>query len=138
MKLANDAAESEALRQQEVVAALQNELSKQERKRQRLFDAFEEGVYDSNEFIERKQIVNSAIDELKKQIQAAKSAIPESVDYREKIVKLHEMLDCINATDIDPKTKNAVLKSFIDYIDYDVEDYGRGKGGKPLLHIHLK
>lgn len=48
------------------------------------------------------------------------------------------MFDCINAPDIDAKSKNNTLKSFIDYIDYDVEDYGRQKGGKPILYIHLK
>lgn len=138
LKLADGSENTEALRQQDILTALQSELDRQEKKRQKLFDAFEEGVYDNNEFIERKQISNSAIEEIKKQIQAEKEKAPESVDYQEQIIKLHEVFDCINAPDIDAKSKNNTLKSFIDYIDYDVEDYGRQKGGKPILHIHLK
>lgn len=138
LKLADKSENEEVLRRQDVLAALQAELDRQEKKRQRLFDAFEEGVYDSSEFIERKQICNGVIEEIKKQIQVEKSKTPESVDYQKEIIKLHEAIDCIQASGIDAKSKNNTLKSFIDYIDYDVEDYGRQKGGKPILNIHLK
>ena len=138
MKMSNDSNKDDRIRHQEMIEALEAELDKQEKKRRRLFDAFEEGIYDNNEFIERKQVVNNTTEELKKQIQAAKAAAPEPVDYQEKIVKLHELIDCIKNPDIDAKTKNVFMKELIDHIDYDVEDFGRQKGGKPILDIHLK
>ena len=137
IKMTNDSNQDDRIRQQEMIDALETELGKHEKKRRRLFDAFEDGVYDNNEFIERKQIVNNTIEEIKKQIQAAKAAAPEPVDYKEKIVKLHELIDCIKNPDIDAKAKNIFIKSMIDYIEYDVIDLGRKKGGKPILDIHL-
>lgn len=137
IKMTNDSNQLERSRHQEIIEALESELEKQEKKRRRLFDAFEDGVYDNNEFIERKQVAINTIEEIKKQIQNAKSEAPEPVDYEEKIVKLHELIDCISNQEIDAKSKNVFLKSMVDYIEYDVEDFGRKKGGKPIIDIHL-
>lgn len=137
IKMNNDGNHDERIRHQEMIESMEAELEKQEKKRRRLFDAFEDGVYDNHEFIERKQVLNNTIEEIKKQIQAAKAAAPEPVDYNKKIVKLHELIDCINNPDTDAKSKNVFLKSMIDHIDYDVEDFGRQKGGKPTIDIYL-
>lgn len=126
-------------RHKDIIAALEAELSKQERKRKRLFDAYEEDeTYTKEEFIERKQIVNAAIDALKGQLQEAKNAVPEAIDYADKIVTIHQMIDCIKNPDLSAKAKNDFLKQHISLIKYDTVDFGAGKGGKAVLDLYLK
>lgn len=138
IKMENSHDQSELIRHQEMISAMEAELSKRETKRKRLFDAYEDGTYTRDEFIERKNHHNIAIDELKKQIDEAKAAAPAPIDYSEKIETLHKMIDCINDPEIDAKAKNDFLKQFIDRIDYDVIDYGHSKGGKVVLDVFLK
>lgn len=138
IKMQNSSDQSEIIRHQELITAMEAELSKREVKRKRLFDAYEDGSYTRDEFIERKNHHNIAIDELKKQIEEAKASAPEPIDYSAKIVTLHSLIDCIRDPEIDAKAKNDFLKQFIDRIDYDVIDYGQCKGGKVVLDVFLK
>lgn len=136
-QMKNSNSQEEAQRQQDLINALESELDKQEKKRARLFDAFEDGTYNKNEFIERKQVLNSTIEEIQKQIQEARDSMPEAVNYEEKIMQLHGVINCINDPNEDAKAKNFLMKSVIDHIDYDVIDFGRKKGGQAVVDIHL-
>lgn len=120
------------------IERMESELSKLERKRDKLFDDYEDGTYTKNEFIERKQKYNEDIETLKKQIREAKANIPEPVNYEEQIINLHAMIDCLTNPDIPAKEKNDFLKEYIEDVKYDVIDYGRNKGGKPVLDVFLK
>ena len=138
IKMKNDNNEAERIRHAEMIEAMEAELAKQERKRKKLFDDYEDEVYTRDEFIERKQVYAQAIEELKEQIQQAKENLPEVIDYSEKIVTLHQMIEMINNQDVDAKAKNDFLREYIEDIKYDVIDYGRMKGGKPVLDVYLK
>lgn len=138
IKLKNQNADQEQSADNELLQSLQNNLSKQEAKRIKLFDAFEDGIYTNNEFIERKNILNESIEGLKNQIQALKDQTPKQINYSVKIITLHQAIEMLPNPKIDAKTKNSFLKSFIDRIEYDAEDLGRNKGTKPILDIYLK
>lgn len=138
IKMNNNYHQDERIKHLEMIQAMETELSKQERKRDRLFDSFEDGVYTREEFIERKQRYNHSIEELKKQIQEVKEACPEPVNYEEQIENLHAIIKCIKDPELNGKAKNDFLKRFIDRITYDIIDYGAGKGGKPILEVFLK
>ena len=137
-KMKDNGNQDERIRHQALIDTMESELAKQERKRSKLFDSYEDGAYTKEEFIERKQVYNQTIDELKKQIQAAKDAQPEPVDYSEKIATLHQMIEMIRSTEVDAKAKNDFLKRYIEVIKYDFIDYGRNKGGIPVLDVVLK
>lgn len=124
----------------EVIAALEAELTKQKRRKSKLLDSWEadDGMYTRDDFIERKQRYDAAIEKLKKQIQTAKENAPDPIDYTEKIKTVHSIIDCVNDREATAKAKNEFLKRYIDRIEYDVEDYGPGKGGKVLLDLYLK
>ena len=134
----NDQADVE--RHQALIKAMEAELAKQEKMKQRLFDSWEadDGMYTRDEFIERKQKYTTTIEKIKEQIQDAKENAPEPVDYAEQIVMLHAAIDRIKDPTVDAEDKNALLKEIIESIDYDAEDYGLGKGGKAILDVHLK
>ena len=138
IKMKNDSNASDRIRHIEMIDAMEAELAKQERKRKKLFDDYEDETYTRDEFIERKQIYAQTIDNLKEQIKQAKDNLPEAVDYSEKIVTLHKMIDIINDPNIDAKPKNEFLTQYIEDVKYDLIDYGRGKGGKPVLDVILK
>lgn len=137
-KMTNDSNGAERIRHSEMIKAMESELEKQERKRKKLFDDYEDEIYTRDEFIERKQIYAQTIDGLKDQIRKAKANLPETIDYSEKIVTLHQMIDMIRNDDVDAKTKNDFLREHIEDIKYDAIDYGRNKGGKPVLDVILK
>lgn len=129
---------SAAEQHQQLLDSLQLELEKAERKRRKLFDAYEDGVYSNLEFIERKNIANNTIADIQAQITSAKECAPVQQNYEEKIITLHKAIDMLADNSIDAKAKNVFLKSFIDRIEYDTEDLGRNKGAKPILDIYLK
>lgn len=138
MKMEADDNKAERAKHQAMLDAMESELAKMERKRKKLFLDYEDEVYSRDEFIERKQHYNQAIDEIKKQIQEAQNAIPEPVDYSEQIVNLHAMIECVKNPDLSAKKKNDFLRQFIDRITYDSIDYGQSKGGKAVLEVFLK
>lgn len=132
--------QSELVRHQEMIKAMEAELAKLNAMKQRMFDSWDanDGTYTREEFIERKQKYNSAIEEIKKQIQEAKLNAPEPVDYSQQIENLHAAIDCIKNPDISAQDKNDFLKQVIDHIDYNVIDLGYRKGCIPVLDVHLK
>lgn len=138
MKMENDSNADEIAQHHAQIETSEAELAKLERKRKKLFQDYEDEIYSRDEFIERKQLYNKKIDDLKKQIQEAKELAPEPVNYVAQIVSLHAMIDCIKNPEASPKAKNKFLKQFIDKITYDTIDYGRMKGGKAVLDVILK
>lgn len=134
----NNANDAERSRHGEMISTMEAELEKLERKRRKLFDDYEDEVYSKDEFIERKQIYAQTIDALKAQIHEAKKNAPVAVDYSEKIITLHQMIDTIQDPEIPAHAKNDFLTEFIEDIKYDAIDYGKGKGGKPVLDVILK
>lgn len=129
---------NESERYKEKLKALEAELAKKEKQRRRLFQDYEDEAYTRDEFIERKQIYNKAIEELKSKIEEEKANAPQPVDYEERIATANSMIECMRDPDISVKDKNDFLKQFIDFISYDVIDYGRKKGGDPILKIHFR
>ena len=140
VKMENDNDQTELIRHQTMIDTMEKELSKLEAKKRRMFDSWEadDGTYTKDEFIERKQMYDHSIEEMKQQIKVAKSAVPAPVDYEEQIRTIHSIIDCIQDPSISAQEKNDFLKQYIDKITYDLIDFGRGKGGKPILEVFLK
>lgn len=138
VKMANDSNQEERARHAAMIETMESELAKQERKRRKLFDDYEDEIYTKDEFIERKQIYAATIDELKRQLSEAKANMPEPVDYSQKIITLHQMIACIQNPELSAKAKNDFLKEYVEKVTYDVIDYGRNKGGKAVVDVFLK
>ena len=94
--------------------------------------------YTKEEFIERKQVYAQSIADLKAQLAQAKADVPEVIDYSERIITLQKIIETFKDPALDAQAKNDFLKEFIEDIRYDVIDYGRSKGGKPVLEIIFK
>ena len=140
IKMKTDHGQEEQARHQESIKAMKAELAKQEARRRKLFDSWEseDGMYTREEFIERKLMYSTVIDQLKEQIRKAEAAAPAPVDFSERIATVRTLIACLTDPEIDANEKNILLKQIVERIDYDVEDHGRGKGGMPVLTVFLK
>lgn len=139
MQMESNSDQTELVRHQAMVKAMQDELKKQESRKRRLMDSWEadDGMYTRDEFIERKQMYTQKINSLKAQIAAAQKDAPAPVDYEEKILTVHKVIDCIQDKTMSAKAKNDLLKEFIDKITYDIIDNGKNKK-IPVLEIFWK
>lgn len=138
MKMERKEDNTELLRHQSIIQAMEAEIVKLENRKRKLMDSWEseDGMYTRDEFIERKQMYTQNIDTLKTKIAEAKKNAPAPVDYSEQITTLHAILDCINNQDIDAKSKNVFLKQLISKITYDIIDNGVNKK-VPVLEVFL-
>lgn len=140
IRMTNDHAIKAAEKHAVLIEGMKKELAKQENRKRKLFDAYEsdDGMYTKEEFIERKQMYTASIDALKAQLKEMIANNPLPVDYTEKIATLHKLIDTLKDDNVSGKAKNDFLKTVIEKVEYDVIDFGRNKGGKPVLEIHLK
>ena len=115
------------------IQALEREKKVIEKKLAKIFDDYENDIYTSNEFIQRKEKHNDRIDQINAQILDLESSIPEKTEYEEKIMYLKDALEMLKDTSIDAKTKNHFLKQFIEKVEYSREN-----NEEFILDIHLK
>lgn len=115
-----------------------NELENAKKKRRRLFDDYDDGVYTPEEFKERKTVWAERIERMTDALEELNRHTPEAIDYAEKAVIFKEVLDVVQNKDVTAKAKNDLLKTIIERIDYHCQDLGRGKGGIITLDIILK
>lgn len=104
------------------IEALQREMRKTEKKLSSLFDAWEDRIISDNEFVKRKQLHNSRIEAIKKEMDDLEKSMPVKEEYEEKISSLHEALDALLDDSIDADIKNEYLKNILDKIEYSREN----------------
>ncbi len=135
----NDQGQKEAReRHKQVIDQMEKELEKLNSQRNKLFDYLESGIYTKDEFIERKGILTEKIDTLSKAWEEEKKNVPKEVDYTKRIIKFSEVVESLQNDTVDARHKNDLIKQIVKRIEYDCVDYGRNKGGKPVLDIFLK
>lgn len=137
-KMNDEGQKQERKRHEQILEQMRKELEKLNNQRNKLFDYLESGIYTQDEFVERKGILTERIDSLSKAFEEEKKNVPNEIDYTDKIIKFSEVINSLQDDTIDARHKNDLLKEIIKRIKYDCIDYGRNKGGKPVLDIFLK
>ena len=120
-----------------IIESLENELKSSEVRKDEIFEYFEKKIYSLDEFIERKDKLESRIESLKQALKEEKAKSNAVIDYQAKIITYQKAIATLKDDSIDAKKKNDFLKEIISRIDYDCEDLGRLKGGNIALEIHL-
>lgn len=80
-------------------------------------------------------------DEVQQALCKAYEAVPEPVDYSEKVAMFREALDALRDPDVDAQIKNSLLKACIDRIEYYREKPQRIKGNQwsdPPIELDVK
>ena len=106
------------------IAAAEKELKSISSQLSKIYDLLEQGVYDIDTFIDRRDSLNERTEALKNHIiteQNRRQAVLDS-DLRAASEKIHSVLDVYENSD--PATKNELLRSIIDYIIYNKEKRG--------------
>lgn len=88
-------------------------VAREEKKLQRIREAYEAGIDTLDEYKERKEKIQSAIDRLKKQI---KADIPEKSNAELLKDKVNECMEFIDSSESSENLKNNMLRSFIEKI----------------------
>ena len=101
---------------------LEKEIRKIEKKKSKLFDSWEDEQITNNEFVERKKIHNDRIEALEKQIEELEYAIPEKIEFEEKLLLLSDAFIAIRDDELDAASKNEFLKRIIKRIEYSREN----------------
>ena len=104
------------------IEALNKELRKTKRILDKLFDDYENEIYSSNEFVERKAKHNERIESIKEQIAALEDTIPEKEEYEDKILKLTDALQALEDPNMEVEDKNRFLKDIVDRIEFSREN----------------
>lgn len=102
--------------------ALNKEMRNIEKKLSRLFDAWENEDISNNEFAQRKSVHNTRLENIKNEIEKLEEAVPEKIEYEERIVKLSDALNSMLDGDIEVKIKNQYLKAIIRRIEFSREN----------------
>lgn len=106
------------------IAAAEKELKNISSQLSKIYDLLEQGVYDIDTFIDRRDSLNERTEALKNHIiteQNRRQDVLDS-DLRAASEKIHSVLDVYENSD--PATKNELLRSIIDYIIYNKEKRG--------------
>lgn len=115
------------------IEALQKKMQATKKKLSKAFDDYEEGIYTSNEFIERKAKHNATIEALRRQIIDLEDSIPEKEEYEEKIIMFTEALDSLLDEELDAEVKNEYLKRILKRVEFSREN-----DGEFILDVYLK
>ena len=81
-------------------------------------DAYEDGIYTKEEYIERNSKLQERILNVKEEIADEKNNVPVKIDYEDKIMTFKDCLSSLDDSDISAADKNILLKSCIDKIIY--------------------
>ena len=106
------------------IASTEKELKSIASQLTKIHELLEQGVYDVNTFIERRDSLNERTEALKKHIiaeQDRRQAVLDT-DLGKASEKIHSVLDVYEASD--PATKNELLRSIVDYVIYNKESRG--------------
>lgn len=100
------------------IASLEEELNRLYNKDVRQKDAYEDGIYTKEEYIERNSKLQERILNVKEEIADEKNNVPVKIDYEDKIMTFKDCLSSLDDSDISAADKNILLKSCIDKIIY--------------------
>ena len=115
------------------IDGLQKKMQQVKKKLSKAFDDYEDGIYTSNEFVERKAKHNATLDSLQKQMTELENSIPEKEEFEEKIIMLTDALNALLDEHLDAEVKNEYLKQIVDKIEFSREN-----DTEFILDVHLK
>jgi len=119
---------------------LRQELKNLEHQRGRLHDLLERGIYDEETFLERYKVITNRIHETREAIGKAMEEMESekaTIKARYETIPKTEYLLETYPTLQDPKEKNTLLKSVLEYAKYRKEKWQKGDSFTLILHPKL-
>ena len=121
--------------QQRLLAKLEDQMEKYRAQEERQYELLETNPeYPQEVFNRRNRELRAKMDECQAAIYKAKSALPQSVDYAERVLALKNAIAILKDADATPAEQNRIVKAIVQRIEYssvpsDRENRKRLRGG---------
>lgn len=102
-----------------LISELKSRLEKLDKKRDRLYDLLEDGIYTKEKFVERLNKLDLEKKDVESSLRKIKKEIPDKSRLKNQYTTLHDAIDMLQDSSISPKSKNIFLKQFISVIYYE-------------------
>lgn len=122
--------------QQRLLAKLEKQMEEYRAQEERQYDLLETNPnYPQDVFERRNKQLRAKMDACQEAIYKAKSALPQSVDYAERILALKAAIDILRDEAATPNEKNKVIKAIVERIEFssvpsDQQNRKRLRGGE--------
>ena len=122
--------------QQRLLVKLEKQMEEYRAQEDRQYDLLETSPnYTQEVFDRRNKALREKMDDCQAAIYKAKSALPQSVDYAERVMALKAAIDILRDDTATPGEKNKVVKAIVDRIEFtsipsDQENRKRLRGGE--------
>lgn len=105
--------------QQRLLVKLEKQMEEYRAQEDRQYDLLETNPnYSQEVFDRRNKALRAKMDECQAAIYKTKSALPQSVDFAERVVALRAAIDILRDDTATPAEKNRTLKAIVDRIDF--------------------
>lgn len=118
LKVKNGEGDSRKI-QQRLLVKLEKQMEEYRAQEERQYDLLETNPnYPQEVFERRNKALREKMDECQVAIYKAKSALPESIDYAERVLSLKEAIAALRDADMAPGEQNKILKAIVARIEY--------------------
>lgn len=117
-KLKNGDGDAAAI-QKRRIAKLAKQMEEYRDQEDTQYDLLEKKKYTQAVFDRRNAALRAKMETCEKELQLARAAIPQNVDYAERIVSLQEAIAAMRDPDMSNEEKNQLLRTVIDRIEMD-------------------
>lgn len=104
--------------QQRLLVKLEAQMEEYRAQEETQYELLETKKYSQDLFDRRNAALREKMDECQAAIYKAKSALPQSVDYAERVMALQAAIDILRDDAATPGEQNKVLKAIVDRIEY--------------------
>jgi hypothetical protein len=122
----NNAGTSVAI-QQKMIRNLEAEMKGYHEQEETQYEMLETRRYTPEVFDQRNAILRKKMTECEEKLKKARQAMPNAVDYEEKLIQLKDAIQALKSNDLSVEEKNRFLKIILDRVEISTEDKGYDK-----------
>lgn len=104
--------------QRKLLAKLEKQMEEYREQEENQYELLETKKYTQDVFDRRNAKLREKMEECQSAIYKAKSSLPESVDYAERVEAMKKAIDILKDDNATPAEKNKVLKAIVEHIEY--------------------
>ena len=119
----NNAGTSAAI-QQQIIKRLEEEMQGYREQEEMQYELLETRRYTQELFEKRNSALRQKMAECESQIQKARKALPDAINYEEKTIQLKEAIQALKDDSLTPEEQNRFLKAIISRIELSTTDKG--------------
>ena len=126
--------------QQRLITKLEKQMNEFRDQEDKQYELLETRKYTQEVFDRRNAVLRSKMEECEKQLYLARSSLPKSVDYAERLTKLETAIEALKNDKMSVNDINACLKQIIEKIEFTgTPSQGRfGPRNTKTIHLDVK